>query len=115
MCAGQAMTSPGWPGHRFRRHIHSLSAAGATAMISAAPNRPLPREQPDDAALHYQAGTDWPPPERRPSMFTRRILTLAATLLTALTIAGSTAAATAGPSHTAAMRGWCIPPTQSCP
>jgi hypothetical protein len=48
-------------------------------------------------------------------MFTRRILTLAATLLTALTIAGSTAAATAGPSPTAAMRGWCIPPTQSCP
>jgi hypothetical protein len=48
-------------------------------------------------------------------MFTRRILTLAAALLTALTIAGSTAAATAGPSHTAAMRGWCIPPTQSCP
>jgi hypothetical protein len=39
-------------------------------------------------------------------MFTRRILAAAATLLTALTIAGSTVAADAGPSHTAAMS-WC--------
>jgi hypothetical protein len=41
-------------------------------------------------------------------MFTRRILALVATLVTALTIAGSTAAATAGPAHSAAMHPRCI-------
>jgi hypothetical protein len=47
-------------------------------------------------------------------MFTRRILALAATLVTALAIAGSTAGAAAGPSHSDARGFPCIVAPQTC-
>ena len=47
-------------------------------------------------------------------MFTRRILALAATLLTAFTIASATAASGAGPSHSVASHTWCTA-IQTCP
>jgi hypothetical protein len=47
-------------------------------------------------------------------MFSRRILALAATLLTALTIAGATTGA-AGPSHSDAALHWCVTTTCTAP